>query len=1069
MKMKTISKIVRDWFPRGLFGLMLTLSVTVFAQSGDKVPNLRAVSGIVTDAAFGTPMVGVRVQAYNNSLYAAMTKEDGSYTINVPEYVTSLIFALEGCNTSMCHITEKSTGVDMKMFRDVFSEIYSSRTYGTKSKTASIESMNADLSVDQQIQSKLSGDIVTTTRSAQLGAGNSMLLGGINSLNINTQPLIILDGIFIDMEYQRSTLHDGFYNNILSNIMVDDIEKVTLLKNGLAIYGAKGANGVILIDTKRNKSMATVIDLSIAGNYQLLPKFPEMMKASQYRNYVSELLAGTGTKLANFKFLNIDPNYYYYNTYHNETDWKQEAYDESFVQSYSINVQGGDDLANYNLSVGFALGDATLKESSLSRFNLRLNSDIMLANKMFVRFDASYSDVTRDLRDDGVPENVDDATITSPGFLSLIKSPFLSPYAFDNQGNTSRYVAQNDDYLDEVIGSEASLANPLAILRGGESINKNYFANRMITMAITPRYEFSRYFSINEHFSYTLINSDENYYLPINGTPSFEIKGIGVVNNKVSAMSGSQTSFMSNTYLKYEKRFKAHFVNMTAGFRYLNNSYQQNSMIGYNSGNDKMPNMTTSLLYKLTEGIDDKDISLTYWAQGNYNYREKYYLFAGLGVSASSRFGGEVTRSGVRAFGVPWGVFPSVAGSWVISSEPWFNANKTFNYLKLNAGFDITGNDGFDDTASRTYFSPVRLQDMTGLAISNIGNNSLQWEVVNKVSLGLDVNMFDNHLSLSANVFSSVTNNLLSISALSYLTGIENSWSNGGALKNSGYDFSFNAKLLNLKDLSWELGASIGHYKNEVTELPDNDRSFISESYNANILTAVGNPVGVFYGYQTDGVFSTTDQALASGLFMIASTGAKSYFEAGDIIFRNNDDSDFEINSKDMVVIGDPNPDFYGHIFTKINYKRFTLSSTVNYSFGNDVFNYQRMILESGSRFNNQTLALVNRWTVEGQVTDIPKISYLDSKQNSRFSDRWIEDGSYLKLKNVTLSYKLPVYNQYIKGITVWGAANNLLTITNYLGSDPEFSTSNNILTQGIDRGLLPQSTNFSLGVKINL
>lgn len=1068
MKMKTISKIVRDWFPRGLFALMLTLSVTAFAQSGDKALNLRTVSGIVTDASLGTPMVGVRVQAYNNSLYAAMTKEDGSYTINVPEYVSSLTFALEGCNTSMCHITGKSTGVNMKMFRDVFSEIYSTRTYGTKAKVANIESMNADLSVDQQVQSKLSADLLTTTRSAQLGAGVSMLLGGINSLNINTQPLIVLDGVLMDMEYNRSTLHDGFYNNILANIMVDDIEKITLLKNGLAVYGAKGANGVILIDTKRNKSMATVIDLSIAGNYQLMPKFPEMMKSSQYRNYVSELLAGTGTKLTNFKFLNIDPEYFYYNTFHNETDWKQEAYEESFVQSYSINVQGGDDIANYNLSVGFALGDATLKESSFSRFNLRLNSDIMLADKMFVRFDASYSDVTRDLRDDGAPADVDDATITSPGFLSLIKSPFLSPYAFDNQGKVSSYLAQNDDYLYEVLGTKASLANPLAILQNGESINKNYFANRMITLSIIPRYEFSRYFSVNEHFSYTLVNSDENYYLPINGTPSFKIKGIGEVENKVAAMSGSQTSFMSDTYFKYERRFKAHFTNITAGFRYLNNSYKQNSMIGYNSGNDKTPNMGTSLLYKLTEGVDDKDISLTYWAQGDYNYKERYYLFAGLGVSASSRFGGNVSN-GLKMFGVPWGVFPSVAGSWVVSSEPWFNTNKTFNYLKLNAGFDMTGNDGFDDTASRTYFSPVRLLEMSGLVIANIGNNSLQWETVSKISVGFDANLFENRLSISANAFNSVTNNLLSVSALSYLTGIENSWSNGGSLKNSGYDFSFNAKLLNKRDISWEAGASIGHYTNQITALPDNDRSFISEFYQANILTQVGSPVGVFYGYQTEGVFSTADQATNSGLYMIASTGARTYFEAGDVIFKNNDASDFEINKKDMVVIGNPNPDFYGNVFTKLSYKNFTLSATINYSLGNDVFNYQRMILENGSCFNNQTLAMVNRWTVEGQVTDIPRISYLDNKQNSRFSDRWIEDGSYLKLKNVTLSYKLPVYNQYIKGITVWGAANNLLTLTNYLGSDPEFSTSNNILTQGIDRGLLPQSANFSLGVKINL
>ena len=170
-----------------------------------------------------------------------------------------------------------------------------------------------------------------------------------------------------------------------------------------------------------------------------------------------------------------------------------------------------------------------------------------------------------------------------------------------------------------------------------------------------------------------------------------------------------------------------------------------------------------------------------------------------------------------------------------------------------------------------------------------------------------------------------------------------------------------------------------------------------------------------------------------------------------------------------MTVIGDPNPDFYGRIFSRMSYKHFTLSATVTYSMGGDLFNYQRMLLESGSRFMNQTLAMTNRWTAEGQVTDIPKATYGDPHQNSRFSDRWIEDGSYLRLKNVTLSYQIPITNTYLQGITIWGSANNLFTLTKYLGSDPEFSSSNNVLTRGVDRGLVPQTTNFSLGLKINL
>lgn len=203
-------------------------------------------------------------------------------------------------------------------------------------------------------------------------------------------------------------------------------------------------------------------------------------------------------------------------------------------------------------------------------------------------------------------------------------------------------------------------------------------------------------------------------------------------------------------------------------------------------------------------------------------------------------------------------------------------------------------------------------------------------------------------------------------------------------------------------------------------------------------------------------------------LHMRSKTGINTYFEAGDVKFVDMN-GDAVIDEKDMVMIGDPNPDFYGRFFTSFNVKNFTLSATVTCSAGGDIYNYQRMLLESGSRFMNQTAALTNRWTCEGQVTDFPKIVFGDPHHNARFSDRWIEDGSYVRLKNITMSYNIPISNDYIRGMTIWGSANNLVTLTNYLGSDPEFSMSNSIYSMGIGRGLVPLSRNFSLGLKINL
>lgn len=1048
----------------GLICLLSFLSINVSAQN-EATGNESKITGIVTDAVSKTPLVGVRVQAYNDKNYAAMTKEDGSFSIKVPDYVSSLSFVLEGYNMAVSSFDRNSNIVNVILYSDKFSPDYSVSTLATKAKSVAISSMNMDVDVDPQLQQKMMGDIYSVTRSGQIGVGNSLLINGINTLNINARPLVVLDGVLMDMGYDNVTMHDGFYNNILSNIMVGDIENVTVLKNGLALYGAKGANGVILIDTKRNKSMTTKIDMSISGNYQMLPKLPEVMNASQYRSYVSELLGSTSTKLTNIKFLQTDPSYSYYNTYHNDTQWKDIAYDESFIQNYSLNVQGGDEIANYNLSVGYAFGDATLVDNDFSRFNIRLNSDIILSDNMDLRFDAAYSDVNRDMRDDGAVDNIDNSMITSPGFLSLIKAPFLSPYAYDVFGNISSYLSGGDDYLDEVLEDGYSLSNPLALLRNGEAINKNSFGNRLITISITPKYRLSRYLEMNEHFSYTLNNADENYYIPMNGSASFEIEGLGVVKNKAAAMNAKQDGFMSNTYLSYNRRFNAHDVKIMGGFRYMNTRNYQTSMLGYNSGNDKAPNMTTSLMYPECDGTDDKDISLTYWAQGNYNFKEKYYISAGLGITSSSKFGGNLSN-GVNFGNVPWGIFPSIQGAWVATSESWFNV-PFINYLKLNVGFDLTGNDGFDDTAARTYFMPVNLLESTGTALYNIGNNSLQWETSKKLTAGLELSVLDNRLSLSMNVFHSNTDNMLSVSSQSYLTGIKTSWSNGGSLKNDGFDISMTGKIINKKDLKWEAGFGLGHYKTEILSLPQ-DEGYLTEVYGANIRTEVGSSTGYFLGYKTNGVYSNSILANADGKFMINSYGEKVYFKAGDVNFVDIN-TDGEISAKDMVKIGDPNPDLYGRIFSSLYYKSFTLSATVVYSLGQDVYNYQRMLLESGSRFNNQSVALTNRWVCEDQKTDIPKATFNDPMQNSRFSDRWIEDGSYLKLKNITLSYKLPVSNSYIQGISVWGAANNILTLTKYLGGDPEFSMSNNIQMLGIDRGLLPQSANFSLGVKINL
>ena len=408
-------------------------------------------------------------------------------------------------------------------------------------------------------------------------------------------------------------------------------------------------------------------------------------------------------------------------------------------------------------------------------------------------------------------------------------------------------------------------------------------------------------------------------------------------------------------------------------------------------------------------------------------------------------------------------------------AEAWAAASKS--------GYDISGNDDINYYAARSFFrSGQFLHTISTLSFDGIGNTQIKWETTRRFNAGLEASFLNNRLSLGFNYFRSTTDNLLALQQLGFLSGLKENWSNEGKLKNEGFDVNFNAKVLNLKDWQWEVGASMGHYKNQISALPDGADHLDNSLYGATIRTQVGQAANLFYGYKALGVFSTTAEAQAAsahaagqatydpkGLYSMAENGIDHVlFEAGDVHFADLN-GDGMISEADQTIIGDPNPDIYGNIFTSLSWKNLKLDLNFNYSLGNDIYNYMRSQLEGGERFMNQSTALLRRWQVEGQETDVPRIAFQDPKGNSRFSDRWIEDGSYLRLKTVTLSYNLPLKSEYIQGVQFWIQGNNLLTFTKYLGCDPEMTMTSSVLGQGIDLGRLPMSRSIVAGVKFNL
>jgi len=1038
----------------------------------------RPVSGRVFAVTSGTPLGGALVSVSGYDGYSTLTEEDGTYKLDVPEFATALTVTAPDYNSVRVGINQSGKLRDVTLYSSVMRSAYSADDNILNTVVADKFDYSPSLNITSEIGDQLGANVRTISRGGTPGIGNFMMMNGINSLHSNAQPLIVIDGVIVDQQYDRTMVHDGFYNDILTSFNVNEIKSVKVMANGTAIYGAKGANGVILIETKRNTSLATKIDATVSAGITLLPKSLPMMSGSQFKTYASDLLKTTGTNLSEFQFLTSDPNKYYYNKYNNNTDWNDVIYREAFSQNYGISVQGGDEVASYFLALGYNGAQSVLEDNDVNRLNIRFNTDINMFKHLFIRFDASYSNVTRNLKDQGAPEGYNEGTVTSVNYLGLVKSPMLSPYAYSN-GKISDVAFDNndEDYLDQALASIGNvnyrLANPASINEYGTAQNKNYFENSYLNIAITPRWQFNKHLSLSSLFSYTLTNTNDKYYVPINGVPDYYVSSIGLtVENEIRSLYSSQNSITSDTKIEWGNQYGAHSIDLLGGFRYMNDRYKVDTQLGYNTGSDKTP-FINDTQNKTTTGSTNEWTSMSWYGQARYDYRKRYFVEGNLAIESSSRFGKEA-KDGFKLAGVRWGVFPGIQAGWVLSNESWFDV-PGIDYAKFTMGYDVSGNDGIDFDATRTYFKSILFQNQAnGLVLGNLGNTEVQWETTRRFSFGTELNFLKNRLNLKVNVFKSWTDNLLTYHELNFITGLENNWVNGGSLENKGYNITVNGHIIATRNWNWELGASVGHYKNKLTALPDGQDYVDAEVYGATIRSQIGQPVNLFYGYKTEAtasgthVYATSEEAKADGLYILGENGIdKTYFGAGDVKFADNGDK--EINKADMQVIGDPNPDIYGNIFTSLSYKRIRLDVNFNYSLGNDAYNYLRSQLESGNRFMNQSVAMVNRWSYEGQVTDMPTVMWEDPMGNARFSDRWIEDASYLRLKSITLSYELPLNSTFIHGLTFWGQANNVFTVSKYLGADPDFSMSNSVLEQGIDRGLLANSRNFMLGIKINL
>ena len=1017
------------------------------------------VQGTITDAATKKPLRAIRVTYQNYS--AAITDSLGHFSLKVPNYNVAIILEAEGYQAKEIALKGRKA-VSAALYEDSYNSFYDGATlpFGklannqlpfavTSIQTGGNWNRTAE-TPDAFLQGKVAG-LNAIRRSGTPNSGANLFMRGISSLYATNQPLVIIDGVIFDASDYGNSIISNNYTNPLAYIDIKDIDNLTVIKDGSSIYGTKGANGVIIITTARAKELATRIDLAVYGGVNFTPKNLPLLNANEYRTYLSDLLQSGGfteSQIQNTPYMMDDPSHPDYYRYHNTTDWQKQVFSRSYLKNYYIKVTGGDNIAKYALSLGYLTNSGVVKNTDMSRYNIRFNGDLNLSRRMTATTNLSFTYNEQNLKDQGL------SLATNPIYTALIKSPFISVNEMSNKGVQSPDITDTDIF---------NASNPYALINTSQGLNKNY----RFFGSILFKYSFSPSLGLFNQTGITIDKIRENIFIPRKGVSNDTLADGTVVDSRLGSQTKRILGLYNDLHLAYDRTFRRiHHFSTHAGVRFQSLKTEQDFVLGANSATDQLRSVGNGVAsLRQSGGNLGRSRWLNNYLNANYSLSDKYFLSLNVALDGSSKFGRIVPDALIIAEN-SFAIMPSIAGAWLVSSER-FMANTPFiDLLKLRASYGIAGNDDIGNFNARQYYVSQNFLGTQGLVRGNFGNEQLQWENVYKVNVGLDLALFNERLNLAFDAYRHHTKEMLVKEELPSISGMSYAFTNSGGAKTLGAEASLTGRVINKQLLKWDLGLTVAHYKSTIQKMPGNET--MTEYANGTILSRVGNAPNVFYGYKANGVYNSDAEAAAEGLYVVQPNGTVIPFKGGDIRFADIN-GDKIINDNDRQIIGDPNPDFFGSITNRVEWKRLSLETFFTFTQGNDIYNYNRRQLESQSNFNNQTTAVINRWRNDGHATEIPRASFGDPTGNSRFSDRWIEDGSYFRLRAATVAYNLPLKAGFLRYSVLYLTGNNLFTLTNYLGYDPEMSAVTGPLGQGVDITLEPQYRSFQLGVRFGL
>jgi TonB-linked SusC/RagA family outer membrane protein len=907
------------------------------------------------------------------------------------------------------------------------------------------------MSLDKALQGEVPG-LLVTNKSGMTGEGAYFNLRGLRSLLADNAPLVVLNGIPLMPDKNESRLIGGYSRSIFQALNVYDIQDVTLLKGAeTALYGSLGANGVLLIETDGAASDDLNTKISYYGqvgmnwNNKRLP----MLNTKAYKSYLSDIgmtyYNDMEVFFANFPFLSDPDNNYAY-LYNHNTDWQGTIQSNSLVTDHLFRVEGGDAIAKYDLSLGYMRDNGTILNTSSSRYHTQLNTNVLVSKSVEITTTIGLAYLAGDYQEQGM------SAATNPLLSALSKAPILSPYKYDIHGN------QLDAYANYYYGASTNMdftsSNPLAIVNILNANNRQYDINAKVALTYKPTTYFSMAGNIGFYYNY----DQESLFVP--GVNNQEIlpqsDRFGTATNLVKV--GVAETF--NQYYGLNAAYKRmvadkHAIHAMVGTQLLTTHNEFDAGSGRNTPNDFYQTLgDVNSIGRYFFGYVDVWSWMNYYVHMDHTYDNLLKTSFNLSIDGASSTGSDAPRFG-------W--FPSLGLTFMAKNTGLLSTVSAINALNIKADYGLTGNSRFSSNYGKYYYTSQPYQGIAGIIRANVPNTNLKWEENRQFNLGVDAALFRNRLDVAMGYYNTQASDVLMISPNSSVYGTGVYYSNDAALSSDGIEASFQFSPVLTKTFSWVIGGNLATLNNSVKSLGSRQETLLTLTDGAQLITRVGEHPYAYYGYQTNGVFASTSEAQSADLTNLNGVA----YEAGDVRFVDQN-NDHVINEKDKVLLGSATPDLFGGFYNRFAYRGFALDVNLAFSLGNEAYNAVRRNLESASDFSNQSQAVVRRWTMEDQVTDMPRAVWGDPVGNNGFSDRWIEDASYLKVRDITLSYtfKNPLWQVFQSGM-VYVSGQNLFTLTRYLGLDPEFSYSYSDALQGVDYAKIPQPKTIKVGVNL--